>query len=206
MKARAWIIGLAMLCLCLCPRNSSAGLIFELDGRIDGRRIDAAAMRTDRLEIKSQGHSYAIQLPDGAGALLVEWARRDNGGPLVFSIDDSLVSTDDGSLMSMEKHNYWPPSVPGELALLIFVYDTYAHQVACGATPEVAKDHPLVRLGGERMLPYLLHRTLLDPRSQSPQAYAYRRLAERFVAPPRCVGELTLYAKPGGDDRLVMLE
>src|SRR5262245_39821168 len=129
MIMRAWIIGLAMLGL--CPGLASAGLIFDLDGSVDGHRVEAAELTTDRLAVRSQGHIHAIQLPAGTGAYLMDWAQRDTGGPLVFSLDDSLVATDDLGEWLMQKRKSWPPSVPPELAYLIFHYDDYAHQVAC---------------------------------------------------------------------------
>lgn len=193
MRGRAWLISLVVLCL--CPKISQAGLVFEIHD-IDGHHIDAAVMKTDRLEIRSQGRNHVFQFPAGVGALLIDWVRRDSGGPLVFSIDSSLVLTDG--------HTYWPPSVPDELARLLLRYDDHAHQIACGATPE-GKEHPLVRRAGEHMLPHRVHQSLLDPATQNPQAYAYRRLPERFVKPPGCVGELTLHASPGTGGKLVDL-
>lgn len=195
MRPYAWVTSLVTLCLAATP--SSAGLIFEI-GDIEGHRIDAATMKTDRLEIKSQTRDQVFRFPAGVGALLIDWAKRDTDDTLVFSMDGSLVSSDGD--------DYWPSSVSQELTPLIFDYDAYAHQIACGSTPGVVEMHPLVRRTGEDALPYHRHRTLLEPETQSPQAYAYRKLAERFVAPPHCVGELTLHATAGSDDEIVTIE
>jgi hypothetical protein len=183
---------------CLYPASASAGLIFELDG-IDAHHVDAAAVRNDRVTVASRGRTYTIRVPDGAGASLLAWARDDTGGPLVFSMDGSLVSTDG--------NDYRPPSVPLELGLLLFSYDGYAHEVACGATHrDHLGAHPLVQAAGEEMLPYRMHEVLLDPATRTAQAYSYRRLTERFVAPPQCVGELSLYAVAGTNGKLVSIQ
>lgn len=187
MRSLSWIASLAAVWL--CAADARAGLIFELDG-IDARHIDAAHVVADRITLTSRGHARTIQVPDGTGALLVAWARQDTGGPLVFSIDGSLVSTGGDS--------YWPPSVPVDLGQLLFAYDAYAHDVACGGTPRNRPErHPLIQSAGERMMPHRQHDLLLDAATRTPQAYAYRRLTERFVDPPGCVGELSLYAMPG---------
>jgi hypothetical protein len=171
------------------PASARAGLIFEIDG-IAAHHIEAAEVGDDHVTVTSRGQPYTVQLPASVGSSLVVWAQRDTGGPLVFSVDGSLVSTDGD--------NYWPPSVPFELARLVFSYDNYAHEIACGATlrrgPEL---HPLVQLAGEAKLPYRMHKTLLDPATRTPQAYSYRQLTERYIAPPGCVGELSLYAVTG---------
>lgn len=187
MRSLSWIASLATVGL--CTADARAGLIFELDG-IDGRRIDAADVASDRITLTSRGRVHTIQVPDGTGALLVAWARQDTGGPLVFSIDGSLVSIDGDS--------YWPPSVPVDLGQLLFAYDDYAHEVACGGTQRDRPErHPLIQSAGERMMPHRQHDVLLDAATRTAQAYAYRRLTERFVEPPGCVGELSLYAVPG---------
>lgn len=196
MRPLPWIASLGAVWL--CAASARAGLIFELDG-IDARRIDAAEVASDHVTVTSRGHAYTIQVPEGAGGALVAWARQDTGGPLVFSIDGSLVSTDGDA--------YRPPSVPAELGKLLFGYDGYAHEVACGGTrSDRPEAHPLIQSAGDRMMPYRVHEALLEPGTRTPQAYAYRRLTERFVDPPGCVGELTLYAVPGADGGPVSIQ
>ena len=188
MREWAWLAGLVALGFGT-PR-AHAGLVFELDGKIDVRRVSAAELGPDHLAVRSAGQLHTINLPDGVGGWLLAWAKDDTGGPLVFSID--------GSLVPREGNEYAPPSVPLALQRLLFAYDAYAHEVACGATtPGQLAAHPLVQTAGESALPHRAHETLLDPATRSPQAYAYRKLAERFVDPPGCVGELSLYAQPG---------
>jgi len=188
----------SLAALCLGSASAQAGLIFEIDG-IRAHHIDAAELGDDQLTVTSRGRSYTIRVPEGTGALLLAWARADTGGPLVFSIDGSLVSTGGD--------NYWPPSVPAGLGYLLFSYDDYAHHVACGATPsDQPRAHPLVQSAGEGTMPYRAHAALLDPATRSPQAYSYRRLPERFVRPLACIGELSLYATQGTGGRLVSIQ
>jgi hypothetical protein len=197
MRSLLWTASLAALCL--CSASARAGLIFQLDGKLDAHRIDAAEVGEDHVTVSSRGRRYTIQVPEGAGASLLAWAHSDTGGPVVLSIDGSLVSTGGDE--------YWPPSIPGELGTLLFSYDAYAHEVACGATqPRQPGAHPLVQSAGEAMLPYRVHNALLDPATRTPQAYSYRRLTERFVGPPGCVGELSLYAMPGTNGKFVSVQ
>ncbi|TMQ02383.1 MAG: hypothetical protein E6J91_52275 [Deltaproteobacteria bacterium] len=197
MRALSWIASLGVLCL--WPVTAGAGLVIDLDGKIDARGIDAAEVKSDRLTTTSHGRSYTIRLPEGVGPPLLAWAHNDTGGPLVFSIDGSLVLT--------TGHNYSPPSVPPELARLMFGYDGYAHMVACGGTRGAQPgSHPLVQSAGESMLPYRMHRTLLDLETRTPQAIAYRRLTERFIHVPICVGELSLFAVPGSAGHVVSVQ
>jgi len=185
---RSWPWAMSVIGLCVCPAIASAGLIFEIDG-IDAHRVEAGELTADRLAVVAGGHAYAVQLPPGVAPSLMAWARRDPGGSLVFSID--------GAVVAGAGSQYSPPSVPLDLAYLIFNYDDYAHQVACGSTPPYGgASHPLVQSSGEDMLPYRRHLTLLDPATRTPEAYSYRRLPERFVRPPGCIGELTLRAVP----------
>lgn len=194
------LLGIAGVALfCMWPSSARAGLVFELDG-IDARRIDSAEVRADRVTVTSRGHAYVIEVPGGAGPALLAWARSDRGGPLVFSMD--------GSMVPPENHDYRPPSVPAELARLLFQYDGYAHSIACGATPwREPETHPLVQsAGGEGRLPHRMHQALLDPAARTPQAYSYRRLTERYADPPECIGELSLYARPGTGGRIVSIQ
>jgi len=197
MRVLSWIASLGALCM--FPASVWAGLVLDLDGKIDAHHINAAEVSGDRVTVVSHGHSHIVRLPEGAGASLMAWASNDTGGPLVFSIDRSLVLTDD--------HNYAPPSVPSELANLLFQYDAYAAAIACGATSRhQLESHPLVQSAGEGMLPHRVYTTLLDPQTRTPQAISYRRLTERFVHVPACVGELSLYTTPGSDGELVSIQ
>lgn len=189
MRPLTQIAGLTagLVALLAAPMQARAGLIFELDG-VDAHHITAARLSTNQMIVTACDRSYTIEFPAGAGAALMAWAEHDTGGPLVLSIDGSLVPSDG--------NDYAPPGMPRALAQLLFSYDAYAHEVACGATPgEHPERHPLVQIAGEAKLPGHMHATLLDADTRTPEAYAYRQLTERYIQPPVCIGELSLYAR-----------
>jgi hypothetical protein len=170
---------------------SSAGLIIEFADDLGGIEVTKVEPGEQQLTFEVGGRRHAFKLPPGTRDRVVEWAVRDRRGPLVFSIDGSLVPNTPG--------DYWPASVPFSLAQRLFAYDSYAHAIACGAVIRGrAGQHPLVlATGTEQHLPYRRYEALLDTANKSVEATWYRRLAGRFVAPPACVGELTLRVSRG---------
>lgn len=175
---------LLLLITLAMPTVASAGLVFEFDRslNVDGVR---AVSRTGRgLVFQTTGGSHTLVLSPPVQDAVLEWAKEYKGGPVVISIDGSLVPGGE---------QYYPPSTPAPLGEYLLSLDSYAHQVSCGSLPEGDRNrHPLRARAGEEALPHKRHLMLLDETNHSAEALWYRRLAGRYTTPPGCVGELTL--------------
>jgi hypothetical protein len=176
---------------------ANAGLIIEID-ETSPVRIDVR-VEPEGLTFTSEAVKKTISLPPAVVDDLVSWAAKDRGGPLVFSID--------GSLVPGVQNEYSPPAVNASLARRLFKYDVYAHNLACGGVPEDESIHPLIKAtGDDSKLPHKRYEELLSASNLSDEAIWYRRLTARYVSPPYCIGELTMHVATAKTPALVEVE
>lgn len=166
------------------PAAARAGLVFEFDPNLDVSAVRAVTRTGRGFVFQSSSGSHTVALDSAVQEAVLQWVRAYKGGPVVISIDGSLVP---GGAQ------YYPPSTPEPLGEYLLLLDSYAHQLACGSVPEGdAKQHPLLARGAMADLPDRRHKLLLSKSNQAGEAVWYRRLAGRYIVPPGCVGELTL--------------
>jgi len=183
--ARHVMSAVLMTIVAFVPRAARAGLVIEI-GRAGPPNLDVQVVRGG-LTFTSGAARRTIPLPGNLAQELVDWANADRGGPIVISMD--------GSLVPGVTNAYTPPAMSPDLADSMLDYDDYAHMLACGAVP-VTGAHPWIAAhGDDRGMPNRRYEELLRFENTSDEASWYRRLASRYVAPPQCIGELTLRAR-----------
>ncbi len=179
---------------------AQAGLILEIDSRIDLAGVKKLVAQDDDLAVETRRGTATIALPRNALPLIAQWATQYAGGPLVYSVELAGVSS--------LSNTYFSPNTPPGLVDAMFAYDVYHSVFSCGVLPEPEELHPLVgQHSDHRAFPPARRVSLLDPENGSPQAIWYRRLAQRYAHEPTCyAGQLTLSVRPSESGLPVRLD
>lgn len=167
--------------------RAEAGLIIDVDLKINGRRVHGLEIQGNNLVVIYSSSRKIIELPENALELVTLWASQNTKGPFIFSIDAALVTGG---------NDYFPGSVDRRLGYALLGYDSYAHTIAIGGLPtNTDVIHPLVvKTGDDSALPHLQHLTLLDSTNLTAKALWYKHMTARHILPPNPVGELTILA------------
>jgi hypothetical protein len=212
MNRSRWFV-VSVLAFLACAGRADAGLVIEVDPKIDGKRVESLAIDRGYLVVRYSGDGdterRVLQLPPGALPWIAYWAAGKSDGPLVISVDSSFENFGQTYVPPYLREFPKAGSLPNPLGQALIEYDVYAHSITHGGLPLNTRTHPLIaRLGNDSGMPHRQHDRLMDRDNLKEEAVTYRRLTERYTLPPGegAVGELVIRVKPTRDGYPLRLE